>query len=253
MSKIITSISLSKVPKLEFPELAETLVRIVEHYGAETMFIEPTANVLKERLPEVNALKVAQRKHPESKIISALFSKRRDVIAAMVRQTKAEQKANLSSQEVQLRLISPIIEKYWSDVRSLNEKSINSCMKQMLTEVDTIEEIKLAFDTLGLTIYLDELRTIQTSLFNSREKRRKSKSAVQKVDVKQLKSYVSEAITDLISAIKLARKAHPELDYNPLIAEINQLFSSYQSEIKAHSTRVKTANSKKEKPAAAVA
>ena len=68
MSKIITSISLSKVPKLEFPELAETLVRIVEHYGAETMFIEPTANVLKERLPEVSALKVAQRKHPESKV-----------------------------------------------------------------------------------------------------------------------------------------------------------------------------------------
>jgi len=250
MSKTITPISLTRVPTLEFPELAETLVRIVDQYGAETMFIKDTADALKERVQSVEALKVKERKHPESKVIQTLFAKRRDIIAAMVRQTKAEQKANLSSQAAQLQLVVPFIEKYWNDVRSLNEKTINSCMKQMLAEVDTIEEIKLAFDALGLTIYLTELRTIETTLFDSREKRRKSKSIAPKVDSKQVRGSVSETITDLVHAIELARKAHPEVDYTPMITEINQLFTSYQSEIKAHSTRVKTANSKKEKPAA---
>ena len=60
-----------------------------------------------------------------------------------------------------------------------------------------------------------------------------------------------QAIVDLVHAIELARKAHPELDYTSLIAEINNLFTAVQSQIKAHSTRVKTANSKKDKLSAA--
>ena len=253
MKKMITPISLTKVPTLEFPELAETLVRIVDQYGAETMFIKDTVDALKERVPAVEAMKVNDRKHPESEVIQTLFAKRRDILQAMVRQTKAEQKANLSSQAAQLRLVVPFIEKFWNDVRSLNEKTINSSMKQMLGEVSTIEEIKLAFDSLSLTVYLTELRTIETTLFNSREKRRKSKSIEPKLDSRQVRVNVSETITDLVQAIELARKAHPEVDYIAMIAEINELFTSYQSGIKAHSTRVKTANSKKDKPAAPAA
>ena len=247
MKKMITPISLTKVPTLEFPELAETLVRIVNQYGAETMFITDTADVLTERLPSVKALKVTDRKHPETEVIQDLYAKRRDILQAMVRQTKAEQKANLSAQATQLRLVVPFIEKYWNDVRSLNEKTINNYLKQMLGEVDSIQELKEAFDVLSLTLYLTELRTIETTLFHSREKRRKSKSTTPKVDSKQIRGNVSEAIIDLVHAIELARKAHPELDYSSMIAEINNLFTSYQSEIKAHSTRVKTANSKKDK------
>lgn len=248
MSKTITPISLTRVPTLEFPELAETLVRIVNQYGAETMFIKDTADALKVRVQSVTALKVKERKHPESDLIQVLYAKRRDIIAAMVHQAKAEQKVNLSSQAEQLRLVIPFIEKFWNDVRSLNEKSINSSMKQMLGEVDTIEELKQAFNVLSLTVYLTELRTIETTLFDSREKRRKSKSSEPKVDSKLVKVNVSETITDLVHAIELARKAHPEVDYTAMIAEINQLFTTYQSEIKAHSTRVKNANSKKNKP-----
>ena len=164
MKKMITPISLTKVPTLEFPELAETLVRIVNQYGAETMFITDTADVLTERLPSVKALKVTDRKHPETEVIQDLYAKRRDILQAMVRQTKAEQKANLSAQASQLRLVVPFIEKYWNDVRSLNEKTINNYLKQMLGEVDSIQELKEAFDVLSLTLYLTELRTIETTL-----------------------------------------------------------------------------------------
>ncbi|MEI6752199.1 MAG: hypothetical protein WCK78_03435 [Paludibacter sp.] len=102
---------------------------------------------------------------------------------------------------------------------------------------------------LVLTIHITEIRTIVTTLFETREKRRKSKSSEPKVDSKQVRVNVCEAITDLIHAIELARKAHLEVDYTTMIVEINQLFSTYQSEIKAHSARIKNANSKKNKPA----
>lgn len=242
MSKMITPIPLSKVPKIEYPELINTVVRIVNEYGAETMFVKDTADALKDRLPQLEFLKVSERKHPESDAITALNLKRRNIVAAMVRQTKAVQKANLSSQTAQLKVVVPFIEKYWSNYRNYNEKAINSRMKQMLADIDTNEEIKLAIETVGLSMYLNEIRTIETSLHNSREKRRKSKSTVQKVDVKKVKSYVGETLTDLVNAIELARKAHPELDYMPMINEINNVFITCQSGIKAHSTWVKKAN-----------
>ena len=44
---------------------------------------------------------------------------------------------------------------------------------------------------------------------------------MQKIDSRQIKSYVGEAVTDVINAIEIARKAHPEVDYVPMIKEIN--------------------------------
>jgi hypothetical protein len=241
MSKEIAPVPLSRMPVLEYPELVYTFVRIVDDYDADKMFIGETVAELKARMPELMRLQVAKGKHPESPVIQALFTKRRDILVAMVGQTRKLVKANLTSQAAYLKLVVPFVENYWSNIRSYNENTINARVKQMFDNIDNSAELKVAFTSVGLLTHIDELKTIETSLFDSKELRRKSKSEMPKIDSKQIKSYVGEAMTDVINAIEIARKAHTELDYAPMIKEINDLFISYQSEIKAHSTRIKNA------------
>jgi len=243
MSKEITPVPLSRMPVLEYPELVYTFERIIDHYGADTLFISDPVAELKARMPELMRLKISKGKHPESKEIQALLIKRRDILSAMLGQTRKLMKANLSGQAAQLKLVSPFIESYWNNIRKLNENAIHARMKLMLADIDGTSDLKSALTFVGLAMHIDELRAIETSLYASKETRRKSKSEKRKIDSKHIKSYVGEAVTDVINAIEIARKAHTDVDYTPMIKEINDLFISYQSEIKAHSTRKK--NSKK--------
>ena len=239
MSKEIAPVPLSRMPVLEYPELVYTFDRIIDQYDANTLFISDSAAELKARMPELMRLKVFVKKHPESEVIKSFYTKRRDILLAMLGQSRKLVKANLAGQAAQLKLVAPFIESYWSNIRAFNEKAINARMKLMLTDIDASTELKASLTSVGFGLHVDELKTIETGLFASKEIRRKSRSEMQKIDSRQIKSYVGEAVTDVINAIEIARKAHPEVDYVPMIKEINELFISYQSEIKAHSTWTK--------------
>jgi len=239
MSKEIAPVPLSRMPVLEYPELVYTFVRIIDQYDADTMFITDSSTELKARMPELMRLKVLNKKHPESVVIQSFYTKRTDILTAMLGQSRKMVKANLAGQAAQVRLVAPFIESYWSNIRTFNQKAINARMNLMLADIDASSDLKAALTSVGFGLHVDELKTIETGLFASKEIRRKSKSEIKKVDSRQIKSFVGEAVTDVINAIEIARKAHPEVDYNPMIKEINDLFVSYQSDIKAHSTRLK--------------
>lgn len=244
MNRMITPVSFSKIPVLEFPELVNTFVSIVDSYGAETMFVAETTAALKERMPQLQFLKVPQGKHAESPAIQALLVKRKDVLIAMAKQSKALLKAGLSSQTDQMLLVAPFVERYWGDIYNFNQITINRRLALMFSEIESTPDLQTAFQLVGLSAYTDELNTLEDDLHTRREVRRKSQSLVSKTNSVDVKSYLGETLTDLVNAIELARKAHTELDYTAMINEINQLFTTYQSEIKSRATRNKTAKSK---------
>ncbi|HET7732230.1 MAG TPA: hypothetical protein VFK73_00230, partial [Paludibacter sp.] len=88
MGKIITPISLTKVPKLEFPELVNNVTDIVREHNPATMHIEDQYNLLLEVKPQLSSLVVVNKKHPETKVLDGLRVKRKDVLQGLVRQIK---------------------------------------------------------------------------------------------------------------------------------------------------------------------
>lgn len=251
MSRKITPVPLSRVPKLEYPELVFTFVRIVEHYDATAMHIADSFAELNARVPELMKLKLLKGKHPETNDIIALYVRRKDIVGAVLGQTRKLVKAKIPVQATHIRLVSPFIEKYWAGYFSFNQNVINARMKLMLDEIELNADLKAALSTVGLMSHVDELKAIETNLFQSKESRRISKSEIPKIDTRQIKSFVGEAVTDVVNAIEIARKAHTEVNYLPMITEINDLFTMYHSGIKAHSTRVKNANEIKTEESAA--
>ena len=58
-------------------------------------------------------------------------------------------------------------------------------------------------------------------------------------DRRALKTSIVTALTNLFKSIELARVEHPDVDYMPMINELNQLLVSYHSLIKNRITRSK--------------
>lgn len=241
MNKEIIPIPFSRVRKLEFPDLVNCVVEIVGRYNPAMMHIEGQYNLLLEALPQLSNLVVVNKKHPESDAIEKLRIRRKDVLLALVKQIKAQVKANLASQADRVVLAAQFVDTYWGDINSYNNKAITERLKQMLNALASTVEMKMAFDVLGLTVFTNELQDIQSQLHSRSESRKKSQSAIPKMKTKETKSYLGGLLSDLIDAIELARKANPGIDYMAMVNEINVLLVSYQTDIKGRATRTKNA------------
>ena len=241
MNKVIIPIPFSRVRKLEFPDLVNGVVEIVGRYNPAVMHVEGQYNLLLEALPQLSNLVVVNKKLPESETIDKLRAKRKDVLLATVKQTKALLKANLASQAGYVALTARFIDTYWSDINTYNNKTITERLKQMLNALAIDEEVKAAFDALAMRVFTDELQNIQSQLYFSVEARKKFKSANMKMQTRDVKSHLGGLLSDLMDAIDLARKANPGVDFLPMINELNVLLISYQTDIKVRATRSKNA------------
>jgi cell division protein ZapA (FtsZ GTPase activity inhibitor) len=241
MNKVIIPVPFSRVRKLEFPDLFNGVVEIVGRYNPSAMHVEGTYNLLLGAMPQLSSLVVVTKKHPESKVIENLRVRRKNVLLAIVNQTKALVRANLPSQAQHVTLVAQFVDTYWSDINSYNNKTITERLKQMLITLSVTLEVKSAFDLLGLSAFTNELQDIQSQLHISTEARKKSKSSIPKMKTREVKSHLGDLLSDLLDAIELARKANPNLDYMPIVNEINVFLSSYQADIKGRATRSKNA------------
>ena len=138
-------------------------------------------------------------------------------------------------------LVSLCVEKYWAGFYGFNLKTINAMTLQMFAEIQSTPALKTAFEVVGLGAHVQELKTVEANLNAAKTDLSTIKGLILKANSKQIMMEVSETMNDLVSAIELARKAHPEVNYTPMITELNMLFTSYQSEIKTHSTWLKSA------------
>jgi len=241
MGKTITPVSFTRVPKFEFSELVNELTRILSKYNLAAMYVDDINKLLLEVIPQLSSLSVTNRRHPITKVLDALRERRFEVLEGVLKHNQALLKANLSSQREQIDLVAPFVENYWLKLKRFSGKTISERLRLMLLELEPESSLKAATTSLGYTAFFDELEMLQTGLLKNHDLRRESQSVMPKAQTKQVKSVLSVALSDLMKAIELARKAHPEVDYAPLVSEINVLFISYQTEIKARVTRRKTA------------
>lgn len=243
MGKMITPVPYSRVRKLEFPDLVNSVIQIVEEYNPETMHIADQYNLLLEVQPQLSSLVVYNKKLSETKELDALRLRRKNILHGLVRQTIALKKTGLNAQKLSIEIVSPFVLNYWQNLKSLNGFMITESLKQMMLAIDRDSSIKDAFTALGLMEVVNELKTIEASIGTTSRKRSKSKLKLPKMNTRQIKRDVGNALADLTEAIKLAQKAHPELNYMPMVEEINNLLETYHSKIKSRSTRSKNEKS----------
>jgi type IV secretory pathway VirB4 component len=155
---------------------------------------------------------VVNKKHPETSVLNELRAKRKNVLQGLVRQIKSQAKPKLASHIPYFELVTLFENTFWIRLLSYNDKSISERMKQMFSNLQTEAALSAAFTALGLDVLVEELKTLQADIAASLNKRRKFASELPKMRTREVKSEVGEALTDLLKAIELAGKAHPELD-----------------------------------------
>lgn len=242
MRKFITYVSFARVVNLEFVRLVTKLVQVVDKHNPATLKIEGVYNLLVAELPKLKSLQVKSGKHPNTSELKALRLKRRNLLVVISGKVRLLPKVEVNVLSSAAALVYPLLEKYLKNIVADKLNTQSEKVNELLAELEDNTEINAAIATLGLKAYIDELKSIQTEIEQVSDRQIAGKSVKKlKVESRAIRAEVCVAMTDLLNAIEIAQKEYKELDYSPLISELNELLKPYQTDIKSRSTRSKNA------------
>ena len=244
MKKIILIFSFLKIRKQEFPAIIDGVIAIVQKYNPKALFIDGMFNLLVELQTSLSVLTQKALSHPLTKVLKNQRKRRLELIRAIVLQGTAVEKAAVPSQADAVSMIVPLIYRHLSNLYRENLKVIDQEVQNFLAEFKRNDTLLNAAVTIGLKVFIDELKTLEDSMAVNIVARRESKSPGRSVNKVQLRSNIIDGFSRLLNSIELAKVEHPELDYMPLINELNEFLVTYQTLVKSRTTRTKTAAQK---------
>lgn len=217
---------MERLLKLEVPELATRVMEIVEKHDSETLKIKESFNLLAEKQPLINLLEVRYGPHPITEELIPLRRKRILYATAISFQMRALINADVDGTDENVKVAKVAVIRYLANLRSNNEKLINQKVTQFFGAIDDNEELSVALTELNFTPYLDELLSVHTAV-RERLATRTTLLSNRKVEVLSIRQSIFASLRQLFKQINLAKLQYPEVDYTPLVDELNVLLTSF--------------------------
>ena len=232
----INKIALSKLLKLEVPQLAKQVLEIVEKHNPEVLLVEKAFNDFSALEPEIESLIVGYGPHPLTPQIEAKRQKRTLYATSITFQVRGLTKGYIDGTEEAVAIVNHAVNLYLINLRGHNEEIINEKVDQFLREVDANRELEGAVAELGLSRQINDLRIAHSGLKQLLFERNASTSERPKGIARVAAKAIRHGMKMLFTRIEVAQIDNSDLDYTPLISELNEKLIRYSSLIKMRET-----------------
>lgn len=234
--KIFIPITFSRLWKNEFRDLVNLVIEFLIQYDPVTLDLKFVYDKLVTAQTALSQLHVPYGANPKTEVLMDKRRKRSKLVRAIVAQIRVLKQANAVINIPYLDELAPFVDRYLSPVIESNSSTMTDVLKEMFLALDADSAIKDAITHLNLQSRFDELKALQsgfTQTFIQRSNIRAQRTDVVTGDVRE---NAELALTKLLNEIELMQMKHPELDYNPLIKNLNNTFTFYMSLVKTRST-----------------
>lgn len=228
---VLLNLRLSKLWKLERVEYANQVIKIVDEHDPEALKISDMYNLLVARQPEIDQLNVRYRAHPMTVSIQHLRSLRGLHISNILGRLKLVRKEK-GDLDGDVRLVRTEIDRHFGNFRSSKNEAIKiQKVDKFNTAVEASQELEEALSELGFTSLMNDLRSVHSRIKSNSELRNKSIAARPQTKTNDLQKVVDDSIVNLFTDIRLAMLRNPEINYNPLIADLNKVTLNFDNYI----------------------
>ena len=228
----------SRFLKAEVAEFATKTIGIVRERMPEELLIEPVLDPLEALKPEIELLSLRYGIDPDRMKIDNLKSKLMLTISNLKLQVRLIGKSNADED---LYLIDNFINTY---LRKLNNTKNDKVMMQQvegfLNSIATDAALDGALDEHGLLIHVNRIKSAFYDLRYAMSLRLEKLASRPTVNTSQIRLRIYTAINNLFKGIEIAQFVNPEIDYKPLVDELNELVSNFRLSI-----RLRIANNKR--------
>ena len=228
MRKNIISIPFSKLLKLEVQDMALEVIRILEKHDPELLQLEPMYELLLAEKPKIAALEVPHRGHPASKKLARLRKERNVHVSSIKFELRKVIALDPTGDDTTILTLRSELDRFLEDFyNSENEKVMHRKLNQFIVKVDVNAPLFDAMSSLGFISLLDNLKMNLSDVIEQLNTRSADISKRSKIKTSSIRSVVIEIIKDMFYEIRLAQLKNSELDYAPLIDELNKMLKDY--------------------------
>ncbi len=242
----IKKIALTKLLKLELPEFVDDIIRAVSKHNPEGLKLQDHYDMLVEQLPKMALLTAPFGAHPLTKEMHKVHEERLKYSALITMQMRVLHKANLASTKKLVQTAKPVVRLYLNHLRQNNRSIISRTIKGFFLHLNDYPEQRNALDALGFKFYLDELQNtnnLHEEMFMQRLSEKAQNSKVDTAGIQHETQFLLRKLFDQIEFYQYMRK---EVDYSPLINQINEIIAQFTSLINMRATCRKTRKRKAE-------
>lgn len=225
----ISRLPISKMLKMEVPELAEEVIGVVEKHDSELMQIQPVFELLVNKRSVIDSLKspygvdpvrLEQRMLRENMILHASAIKLR---LRMLNKTEDVKDLHVIQTAVNRHLL-------YLD-KSKNRKVLNQKISGFVDDVASDAEFAEAMEEYGFLPDVAQLKMALMEVRRISSKRSKNLSKRSSISTNQRMKIVYDAIEYVFKEIEVAQLRNPDVDYAPLIKELNVVVYKYRQVI----------------------
>lgn len=223
--------------KLELPELTQLVIEAVEQHLPETLMIKEMHDKLVAQKPQIECLKVGYGPHPITEELTPLRKKRFMYAANIVHKMSVVVVEDENVKSKAVREAKIVINLYLLNLsKSKNEQIINQKLTQFFREVETNVSFSAAVRTFDLMTDIENLELTHSDVRQLLNTRRNLIKQRPKAETSRNMKSIRKAITDLFMQIEVAKVKHIDLDYQPLINDLNGIIDNYRELVNMRAT-----------------
>ncbi len=252
------SIFLSKLLKLELRAFAEEVIRIVSQHDTKTLHIDGTFQALIDQRPNIELLIVPYGSHPLTVQKEYMNEKCLNYAAIITNQIGVYSRLEDEETNRLVKIAQPAIHFYLNRLRQNNLTYIHGMLYGLFVYLKEKPIEKEALVSLGLEGYLNKLQDAHIAYKKVTGERLASKSKRPKIDSKAIQREIQHLLRMLFNQIDYYQHAYQDLNYRPMINELNGVISEFSGSINSRAAvnkrkAIKTKEIKKAKEDAASA
>ena len=249
----IKKIRLSSLEQLQMPKIIRGTITAIKNNDVKKLNLEFPLKILEEHQLKINTLDVPMGSHPMTKHTDFWHKQRVDLASSIMAQAKAIALANLSSTKAEIDIVLRVVNIHFKNLRKNNRRVIEVLIDIFVKHINRNPIVKNAFAKIGLMLYVDELQLANETYIRLDIKRQSSVGRAQKRDVnKKITKEAQAALRSFFEYVEVANRTYPELDYKPLMRELNTLIAEFTNLMKTRATykKKKAQKDRKEKDSA---
>lgn len=222
MSNLIYKISFSYLRKEEIKTLASRVITIVEKHDPENLKINEIFDLLVELQPQIESLDLGYIAHPVSETLNELRKQRIAFAQGLINQMGMIEKGKLTGMEESLKVAKPIVLQHLQSLSKYSNtkvyQNINSFARAYMLSLP----LQTAIETLKLSSYFDNLLNVNQIIESHNSNRTQDYSKREKGDTVRKVATIVASLRNLFKEIEVSKVKNQELDYKPLVDELNQ-------------------------------
>lgn len=212
----------SRVPNIEFGQAYTRSVEIAESYEPEELQILTPFTHVKDAISLAAELVAKPKKQALTAVQAASISKMQKQAATLLKHVRALQGEPNQASATDIAHVFHFVEKHLKGLRKSNSYRQVRIIQGMVDEMNQNVTVKQAVETLGFSKFFEILHDEFLKFDTVYKQRRKTLAEKEKARNLKIKRKLYFLLRQLFTAIEVAEIQHPELEYTPLINELNQ-------------------------------